>query len=508
MKTLILLLLNISVLLSQFTFYTAPTFKEPLVMTTTEKINSELINGTTVKVFKLQVIGKDFINIFGLTQDGVSIMLDMKFIGKFSFNEINNIDKAWNKNQLVSGTFTNLIKKGLQYDLRNDIHDESLNYLNTLNNNNRFFEDSYIEDYLYTLLNKIHPGTLQDRRPGNIYIKILKDTDPQAYVLPNGCIIVTTGLLSTIQSEDELVGVLAHEVAHFVLDHAVLNYNHEIDLKEKADFWASFATIAAASADVYLTMNNKNHVPGILTTSTAIIASVISNEALKRLGIKYSQEQELMADATAIEILEVLKYNKLGLSSLLQRIKNHEIITGNYLALSSNGSHPSIDTRIFVAGKVDKPEMFIQPSYLKKVSKINTYNAWIGLWSFAHHQAAIELANRNIDNGVGTEHDYIVKAVVKRRLSNTKESNLEVIKLLEKAKNVNVKPFILIDKEEGITFMRLNDKIEAKKSFQAYLSSLIEIRDNNNVKEIINKNQWLEDEIEWTRGMIYKADSL
>ena len=507
MKTLILLLLNISVLLSQFTFYTVPTFKEPLVMTTTEKINSELINGSTVKVFKLQVIGKDLINISGLTQDGVNIMLDMKFIGKFSFSEINNIDKAWNKNQLVSGTFTNLIKKGLQYDLRNDIHDESLNYLNTLNNN-RFFEDSYIEDYLYTLLNKIHPGTLQDRRPGNIYIKILKDTDPQAYVLPNGCIIVTTGLLSTIQSEDELVGVLAHEVAHFVLDHAVLNYNHEIDLKKKADFWASFATIAAASADVYLTMNNKNHVPGILTTSTAIIASVISNEALTRLGIKYSQEQELMADATAIEILEVLKYNKLGLSSLLQRIKNHEIITGNYLALSSNGSHPSIDTRIFVAGKVDKPEMFIQPSYLKKVSKINTYNAWIGLWSFAHHQAAIELVNRNIDNGVGTEHDYIVKAVVKRRLSNTKESNLEVIKLLEKAKNVNVKPFILIDKEEGITFMRLNDKIEAKKSFQAYLSSLIEIRDNNNVKEIINKNQWLEDEIEWTRGMIYKADSL
>ena len=50
------------------------------------------------------------------------------------------------------------------------------------------------------------------------------------------------------------------------------------------------------------------------------------------------------------------------------------------------------------------------------------------------HLNAIELANRNILSDIGTETDLIVKAVVLRRLNNTKESNEEVIALLDKAK--------------------------------------------------------------------------
>lgn len=484
------------------------TFKLPIKVIAKDKITSDAKKGGIFFISGLNYVyndGAPLLKIKAKNITGNDIDFDIKKLDLIEFQEIDNIEKVWDKNLLTAGTYANLLTKGYQYDLRNELNNDAIEYINTLNTYGRFFDDEYFEDYLYTLLNKIHLGILKDKRPGNIFIKIIKDPEPNAFALPNGCIIITTGLLSTIQSEDELVGILAHEVAHFALDHQVLNYNLEIDRKKRAEFWAAFATVVAAGADAYLTVNNSNHIPGILTASTAIIASTFSNEIITRLGVKYNQEQEMEADNASKEILEVLKYDKLGLAAALQRIKNYCIMTGNYLALSGNGTHPSLEHRIFHLGEVDSLEKFVDPQFLKKVSLINSYNAWIELWYYAHHLAANNLANRNIKNNVATESDYIVKAVVTRRLSNSIESNEEVISMLNKAKALNVTPYIILDKEEGITYLRLEKKAEAKKAFQLYLTSLNEIKDHNSNK---TNTKEIEDEINWTKKMIFKADNL
>ena len=507
MRVLIILILQISF----FNLYSQDeiTFRQPLKIMATEKINSEIKKGET-----LILSGLTYNNIGGLvmvsakTLEGNVANFEYKKLTSFEFQEINNIDKIWDKQSLLSGTYSNLLAKGYQYDLRNELENELVEYVNTLGANDRFFDDEYFEDYLYTVLTKILSGILKDKRPGNISIKILKDPEPNALILANGCIIISTGLLSTIQSEDELVGILAHEVAHFVLDHPVLNYNKEIDRKKRAEFWTSFATFIAASADAYLTVKNDNHIPGLLTASTAILASVFSEVVVSRLGAKYSQAQETEADNASKEILEILKYDKYGLSFALSRIKNYCIKTGNYFALSGSGTHPSLDSRISALGQSTNFETFIQPNFLKKVSLINSYNALIELWTFAHHLTANDLVNRNIDNNVATESDYIVKAVVKRRLSNTKESNEDVINLLNKAKTLNVTPYILLSKEEGITYIRLGKKIEAKKAFQTYLALLSESKEKIEIKELKNNNKALENEIDWTKKMIFKVDNL
>ena len=402
------------------------TFKQPLKIIATEKINDNIKKGATLIATGISNSSSSnpaIAIVFAKTIEGNVANFEYKKLTSFEFQEINNIDKIWDKQLLLSGTYSNLLTKGFQYESRNELNNEVIEYVNTLSTNDRFFDDEYFEDYLYTILTKIHAGILKDKRPGNIFIKILKDPEPNAFMLANGCIIISTGLLSTIQSEDELVGILAHEVAHFVFDHLILNYNKEIDRKKRAEFWATFATFIAASADTYLTVKNDNHIPGVLTASTAILASVFSDDVVSRLGAKYSQAQETEADNASKEILEILKYDKYGLSFALSRIKNYCIKTGNYLALSGNGTHPSLDSRISALGQSPNFDTFVQPNFLKKVSLINSYNAWIELWYFAHHLAANDLVNRNIDNNVATESDYIVKAVVKRRLSNTKESN-------------------------------------------------------------------------------------
>lgn len=489
-------------------------FNEPLKIVAVDEVDGEfeiekgsILTATAIsRIYNSKTLKLDAVGILANNIDSKQISIDVINLNHFAFKEIDNVDKVWSKNLLKSGTYANLFTKGFQFKIRDEFNNSALEYVNILNKNDRFFDDKYFEDYLYTLINKIHYGILKDKRPGNIFVKVLKDTEPNAFVLSNGCVVVTTGLLSTIQSEDELVGILSHEIAHFVLDHHILNYNKEIENAKNAETWTAFATTLAAATDIYLGIKNKNHLPGVLTATTAIVASTITDKIRLNLGIKYSQEQELEADIVAKEILEVLKYDKLGLSVALHRIKNYCIITGNYFALTGSGTHPTLNVRIGILGKVNNIELFTQPAFLKKVSLITSYNAWIELWNFSHHVAANELANRNISNGVATEADYIVKAVVERRLSNTKVSNEKVINLLNKAKSLNITPYIGLYKEEGITYLRLENTIEAKKSFQTYLKLLNEVKELKEKK--LENIEVFDDEIEWTKKMIFKSDNL
>lgn len=486
-------------------------FKKPLKFEVTEKINSEISKGSVFNAESIAYIlevGDATLSIKAKNEDGKSVIIPFKKLNLLNFQINKDLDEIWEKNLLNNGTYESLLKNGYQYELRNELNLEAVSYINTLEKNGCFFKDKYFEDFLYTIINKIHSGNLNDDRPGNFYIKILKDPEPNAFALPNGCIIISTGLLSTIQSEDELAGIIAHEIAHFVLDHQVLNHNKELERNKRAEFWSAFATVIAAGADAYLSIKNADYFPGLITTSTTVFASVFSNDVLNRLGIKYNQSQETAADRISNEILETLKYDKNGLSAALLRMKKYFISTGNYLALSGSGTHPSMDDRIKVLG--DKPDLkkFIQADFLKKNSLVNSENAWHELWHNANQKLALELVNRNISNGIGTESDYLVKAIALRRLSNSKESNDEVLKSLSIAKNLNINPISWIFREEGITHLRMGNKTEAKKAFENYLTKLNE--HYSGFKEIDGKGYLnnIREEIIWTRTMIFKSEKL
>ena len=63
-----------------------------------------------------------------------------------------------------------------------------------------------------------------------------------AFAMPGGSIIVSSGLIKRLGSEAELAGVLAHEIAHVVKKHQL----SAIQANMKADFWKGVGTSVAA----------------------------------------------------------------------------------------------------------------------------------------------------------------------------------------------------------------------------------------------------------------------
>lgn len=419
-----------------------------------------------------------------------------------------NSKEFWTYEALKHNTYKNLLLKGLQYNLRSDLEDDAIEYLNYIKRNNLSFEDSYLESYLYSLTYKIYPTSVSDGRPGILNVKILKDFTPNAFIFPNGTLFVTTGLLSTINSEEELIGVLAHEISHFVLDHSVINIDKAMQRKKNAEFWAAFATVAAAATEGYLMSKNSYYRPGALTYSTAVIAQTIANEITERMGLKFSKEQEMEADQCAVELMKFISVNPLALSSALKKIKNYCILNGNYFALSGEGSHPALDIRI---KEIGQPTVFNDTKYDRKISFINTFNSIVEL-NNQHFTSCVNLAKRNIDANVATEDDYLLMATATLNMFDNEQKNNEALDYINKAKNLKIYPSLNMTKQEAIVLIRLRKLPEAKLCLQKYKEEL-DSEKQDNIK-IIDPQQWsivnsyLSREFEWTVKMISKVDKL
>lgn len=418
---------------------------------------------------------------------------------KFDYNTINDF---WKVNALVNKAYKNLSANGYQYDIRKEMEEEAIDYLNLLDQYNLLFNDTYLEHYLYSLVYKIYPEKLDDKRPGNINIKILKNPSPNAAMLPNGTMLINTGLLSLVNSEAELLAVMAHEVAHFVLDHAIINRNKAIQRKKRAEFWAGVATAAAAVGEAYMASQDANYAPGAITAETMIAAYSIAESINTRLGLKFTQSQEFAADKASKDLFKFLKMDTTALGSVLSKIRNYSIITGNYLALTGSGNHPAIDERIKIIGlSVLEPDT----TYDKIISQVISYNASIEM-RYHHLEACENLVKRNIASHVACENDYLLLAQAYIYQYDTESKNKEALELIQTAKTLNIYPTILLDKYEGLIQLRLKNKTEAKKVLTEYKNSLNKIRQDNHNKNIYSSR--LEDEFEWVNKMIGKIDVL
>lgn len=92
-----------------------------------------------------------------------------------------------------------------------------------------FHRDEALVGYLGAVLDGLYPEFR-----GAIVLKgILRDADPNAFVLPNGSVYMTLGLVALLRSEAQLAMVLGHEAAHFVHRHG---FQHMASAKSMSAF--------------------------------------------------------------------------------------------------------------------------------------------------------------------------------------------------------------------------------------------------------------------------------
>jgi len=136
---------------------------------------------------------------------------------------------------------------------------------------------------------------LPEPRPSFQFV-LVENKDPNAAALPGGTVLVHTGLLTWIESPEELAGVLAHEMAHVLRRHGLRQIVHAV------------GTYALLS----LFVSDQN---GFLT------ALGDGSRLLLRQG--YSRHYEREADTLAWQYLRQAGLNPSGLHRFLQRLATH-----------------------------------------------------------------------------------------------------------------------------------------------------------------------------------------
>ncbi len=77
-------------------------------------------------------------------------------------------------------------------------------------------EDSAVADYVNACMSYL---IRYSKKPFEYRVFVYPSDIPNAFALPGGVVYVTRGLMKTMQSESELISVMAHEMGHIELGH-------------------------------------------------------------------------------------------------------------------------------------------------------------------------------------------------------------------------------------------------------------------------------------------------
>lgn len=401
-----------------------------------------------------------------------------------------SVDAFWKYQCIANGVYSNMNQNGYQSELRQDLEEDGFDYIKTLSQNKSFFEDAYLEDHILNLVHRLAPITVHDGRLGQIGIRIVKNISPEAHFLPNGTILINTGLLCVLKSEEELAAVLSREIAHFLLDHPVININKAVKRAKRAVFWASVASLAVLAGETYLAIKTDgNYQVGTLAYPAIAVSTEIAEQVVSHLGIKYDNMQDQQANKIGRDLFTYLKLNpaafeSTSFDSLLYRYDPNLALNRKQTPSNVKVTYPN----------ASKTKVERDPKYDVLISNVLSYTGRVELYNFEHYHIAAKFINRLIDTKIATEEDYIAKAVILMALYDNLESNQEAYQLLQKAVVMHIYPISNVHKQLALVCMRMAKKEEAIKELNLYLD-LLKAENNPRLSEevkwsILTLNKW------------------
>jgi len=160
-----------------------------------------------------------------------------------------------------------------------------------------------------------------DRKEIDYHFKVIDDEEVNAFALPGGFIYVNKGLVEKAKSDDELAGVLGHEVGHVVARHSI----------KKLQAITGYSIIR------------------LLATAVPQSGEVgnAADLAFTEIMLGYSRDDELLADELSSRYAKLAGYNPRAMIDFLQTLqeinRNKPLRPKSYFK-----THPYIPDRIRV----------------------------------------------------------------------------------------------------------------------------------------------------------------
>ena len=156
---------------------------------------------------------------------------------------------------------------------------------------------------------------------------VVEMAEPNAFALPGGFVYVSRGLLALSNSEDELAGVVGHEIGHVAARHSV----------RRMSAAAPFALVAGITSGAI----------GLVSNSLGDAVATIPSLAGKAFLAPYSRQQEREADDVGVNIMAKAGWDPSGLSTFLQTLQREdELRLGQSRQPDFFDSHPATPERI------------------------------------------------------------------------------------------------------------------------------------------------------------------
>ena len=189
-----------------------------------------------------------------------------------------------------------------------------------------YYDDAEATDYLRALGNRLVTRGANSRLEFNFFL--MQERSINAFALPGGFIGVHTGLLVAAQSESELAGVLAHEIAHVTQRHIA-----RIVAQQKQSAIVSLAALAIA----ILAARSSSDI------SSA--ASALGSAGAIQNMLNFTRDHEREADRVGLQILDSAGYDPRGMAVFFERLQRatrvYEVGAPTYLR-----THPVTYERI------------------------------------------------------------------------------------------------------------------------------------------------------------------
>lgn len=160
---------------------------------------------------------------------------------------------------------------------------------------------------------------------------ITQSEAPNATSIGDGKIVISKGLLQAVETEDELAGVLAHEIAHDTYAHLQKTLTRQLFVLVRIRKVSSQEEVEVA-LDKLLLAYEKNKVAGVLEKLSGI-----------------ARFDELKADQQAFYTTYRAGYNPRAISAVLKRIEDNNKTIGTVKKLKRFilGTHPLTSYRAF-----------------------------------------------------------------------------------------------------------------------------------------------------------------